>query len=276
MSIILWVVKKTRVNVTENLCQPKTIWYEPMITLIGTGHIFNLSSALYNIFDTNPPDIVCVELDTQRYHGLVYKKAHPDDYQQKQQNLPLIYRVLARFQDNMANEFGVIAGDEMLSAITYAQTHQIPYECIDMNAQQLFTGMWKTMPFFEKSRLLLSGIGGLCVSKKRVEKEINKLQDNVEIYMDQIEKNFPTIKHTLIDTRNKYMTDQIIRLHHNYSTIVACVGDGHITGMAKLLAEQEIPCETVRLKELQKISAIPQDAATASFSTQYSSQEFSE
>ena len=151
-----------------------------MITLIGTGHVFDLSSALIDIFDEKQPDVVCVELDQQRCNALMMKRNHPEAYKNAEKNLPIVYKLLARFQESMAKEYGVNAGDEMLTAINYAQTHQLPIEFIDMNAQHLFTKMWKTMPFSEKFKLLLTGFGGIFINKKRVEKERRHFQNNFD------------------------------------------------------------------------------------------------
>ena len=125
-----------------------------MITLIGTGHIFNLSDALLNIFDEKQPDILCVELDKQRFNALMMKKHDPDGYKKAEKNLPIIYKLLSRFQESMANEYGVTAGEEMLTTINYAQSHQLPIAFIDMNAQRLFSRMLKTMSFSEKFRIM--------------------------------------------------------------------------------------------------------------------------
>ncbi len=147
-----------------------------MITLIGTGHVFDLSSALIENLDERQPDVICVELDGQRYNALIMKHTSPESYKNAKKNVPIIYKLLARFQDNMAKEYGVNAGDEMLAAIKYAQSHQIPLKLIDMNAQSLFTKMLRSMPISEKFRLLLSGFGGIFVSKKRVESELKKIE----------------------------------------------------------------------------------------------------
>jgi len=157
-----------------------------MIILIGTGHVFDLSNAINRVFDKKLPDVVCVELDKQRYNAIMIKQNNPDAFKQSRRNLPFIYRLLARFQDNMASEYGVSAGDEMLAAINYARSHQIPVEFIDMNAQQLFTKMWRSMPFIEKFRLLFSGFGGLFVSKKRVEEELKNFQNDFDSYIEKI------------------------------------------------------------------------------------------
>jgi len=240
-----------------------------MITLIGTGHVFNLSAALLSIFDEKEPEVVAVELDPQRYQGILLRNADPSTYNASKKNLPMIYRVLAQFQESMAEQYGVNAGDEMLSAITYAQSHQLPVAFIDTNAQQLFTQMWRTMPFFEKLRLMLSGVAGLFVSKKRVEQELKNYQQNFDSYLEEIGKKFPTIKRTLIDERNDLMARRLAELHEKHQKIVVCVGDGHVPGISKLLTEKQIPFETIRLQDLQNYKPAKTDGSSAHFSINY-------
>jgi len=205
-----------------------------MITLIGTGHVFDLSSALIENLDERQPDVICVELDGQRYNALIMKHTSPESYKNAKKNVPIIYKLLARFQDSMAKEYGVNAGDEMLAAIKYAQSHQIPLKLIDMNAQSLFTKMLRSMSISEKFRLLLSGFGGLFVSKKRIENELKKIEGEFDTYIEQIGSSFPTIKRTLIDERNIHMAKKLTQLTENHQNIVACIGDGHIPGISKL------------------------------------------
>jgi pheromone shutdown protein TraB len=240
-----------------------------MITLIGTGHIFDLSAALLSIFDEKGPEIVGVELDPQRYQAILIRNTDPASYHAAKRNLPFIYRMLAQFQESMAESYGVNAGDEMLSAIHYAQSHQLPVAFIDTNAQQLFTHMWKTMPFFEKLRLMFSGVAGLFVSKKRVEEELKNYQAHYDTYLEEIGKKFPTIKKTLIDDRNEHMTQRLIELHGKHQKIVVCIGDGHVPGISKLLEQKQIPFETIRLQELQNWKQPQTDGSSAHFSINY-------
>jgi pheromone shutdown-related protein TraB len=239
-----------------------------MITLIGTGHVFDLSSAVTEIFDEKLPDIICVELDRQRYNALLIKNTNPKKYLKARKNIPFIYKILARFQDNMAKEYGVNAGDEMLTAIKYAHSHQIPLEFIDMNAQKLFSNMLKSMSLSEKIKLLLSGVSGLFVSKKRVESELKKIEKEFDNYIEQIANKFPTIKKTLIDERNEYMSKKLMKLTEEKQQIVACVGDGHISGISKLLDQNNIHHKIIRLRELRN-RKVESDATTASFTMEY-------
>jgi pheromone shutdown protein TraB len=242
-----------------------------MITLIGTGHVFNLSAAILNIFEEKEPEIIGVELDPQRYQAILQRNTDPATYHTAKKDLPFIYKMLAQFQENMAEQYGVNAGDEMVTAIQYAQSHQLPVAFIDTNAQQLFTHMWNTMPFFEKMKLLLSGLTGFFLSKKRVEQELKNYQQNFDLYIQEIGKKFPTIKRTLIDERNEHMVLKLVALHEKHQKIIACVGDGHVPGISALLQEKQIPFETIRLVELQNLKTSENDGSSAYFSINYKS-----
>jgi pheromone shutdown-related protein TraB len=240
-----------------------------MITLIGTGHVFNLAAALTTVLDQKHPDVICVELDPQRYHALMQRQTNPTTSQHTSRNLPLIYRLLARFQQSMAQQYGVNPGDEMLTASSYAQSHNLPLKLIDMNAQKLFITMWHSMSFAEKIKLIFSGFSGFFVSKKHVEEELNNFQNNFEEYIDKIGSQFPTIKKLLIDQRNDYMAQQLLTLTPSYETIIACLGDGHLTGISKILTEKTINHEIIRLKDLQNITPPETTGVEAHFTINY-------
>jgi pheromone shutdown-related protein TraB len=242
-----------------------------MIILIGTGHVFDLSSAIQNILNEKNPDIICVELDKQRFKALLMKNSNPEKYKESSKQLPFIYKLLSRFQEGLAKEYGVSAGDEMLTAINYAKYHQIPVAFIDMNAQYLFKKMLKSMTISEKFKLFLSGFGGLFVSKKRIEKELSKFQQDFDSYIKEIGEKFPTIRRILIDERNHYMTQKLASANEEYQTIIAVLGDGHIPGISEELKSKDIDFETIRLQELRKQKPVISDSSTASFTTEYKS-----
>jgi len=243
-----------------------------MITLIGTGHVFNLSSALLRIFDEKSPDVVCVELDKQRFNALMMKNSDPKGHKAAaSKNLPIVYKLLARFQESMADEYGVTAGDEMLTAINYARSQQLPVVFIDMNAQFLFRKMLRSMPLSEKLKLLLSGFGGFFISKKRVEKELSKFEKDFDSYIEQIGEKFPTIKRVLIDERNQYMTQRLSEMDERYGQVVAVVGDGHIPGISELLKSKQVEFEITRLSELRNMENKDENPTSAHFSIKYKS-----
>ncbi len=241
-----------------------------MITLIGTGHVFDLTNALHTIFDEKLPEVICIELDPQRFNALLNRQRESNTPSSTSKNLPFIYRLLARFQQTMAQQYGVNAGDEMLAAAEYARTHQIPLELIDMNAQKLFLNMWRSMSVREKIKLIFSGFSGFFVSKKQVEHELQQFQDNFEDYIEKIGAQFPTIKHELIDKRNDHMVKRILSISDHYTQIVACLGDGHLPGIAKILEEKKQEIEVIRLRDLQNKKSVSSNTSEAHFSINYS------
>lgn len=242
-----------------------------MITLIGTGHVFDLTQPLLQIFDEKQPDVLCIELDKQRYNALMLKQTDPEKYKQASKDQPIVYKLLARFQEGMAEEYGVQAGQEMITTIEYSQSHQLPLAFIDMNAQALFSRMLKQMTFREKIRLLFSGFVGFFVSKKKVEKELDKIQGEFDKYMGEIGKKFPTVKRVLIDERNTYMMQQLKTANEQYEKVIAVVGDGHVPGLVEMLEKQKIDFEIIRLSELRKQTTglDSSDKNSASFSFEY-------
>lgn len=241
-----------------------------MITLIGTGHVFDLSAAVKHHLQELQPDVICMELDKPRYTGLVQQRGSPA-VQRDTSSLPVVYRLLSRFQESVAKEYGVNVGDEMLAADAYVHENDVPIELIDMNAQQMFTRMWSSMSLFEKARLFFGSIfGGLLVSRKRIEKELEDFQEHYETYLDEIGQRFPTIKRVLIDDRNTYMADRLVDLSQNYNQVVALVGDGHILGLKQLLESKNVEVNTIRLKELQQhVKKGDSSGMSFSFSTEY-------
>ncbi|HDO19547.1 MAG TPA: conjugal transfer protein TraB, partial [Thermoplasmatales archaeon] len=220
-----------------------------MITLVGTGHVFDLSMKVEQIIRERLPDVVCVELDITRYNALV---ARGNNETISRKSLPAVYRLLAKFQDTVADWYGVEAGDEMLTAIKTANEMDIPVELIDMDAQKVFKRMWKSMSLRERFRLLVSALFGLFSTRSMIEREIEKIQNNMEQFMEVIGKKFPTVKRVLIDERDRFMAERLEELCKNYENIVAFVGDGHIPGIKEKLLSRNIEVEVLRLKDITK------------------------
>lgn len=241
-----------------------------MITLIGTGHVFDLRSQIIDILDEKQPDIVGVELDEKRYMALLKRK---DEVVPKHsnKNASFLYRLLGRFQDSIAAQYGVQAGDEMLTGIEFAHDHQIPIVFIDVPADRLFSRMLNEMRFTEKLRLIISAFGSMFVSSKQVDKEIDKIEMNLEKYLDQVSDKFPTIKRVLIDERNQHMVQVLKKTQESYDRIIAIVGDGHIPGLKQLLEQDGESVETIRLKDLRGKKSISEPGSSASFSVEYNS-----
>jgi len=215
-----------------------------MIVLVGTGHVFDLSSKIVQLIEEKSPNLVCVELDEKRYGAII----SPD---KDSRNIPIMYRILSKFQQRVAEWYGTRVGEEMITAIEVAKRKGIDVEFIDMDAEEIFRKFWKNMSLREKLKIIFSGIFGLVGRRSTIEREINKFKDRVDEVIEEIGRNFPSIKKVLIDERNEHMARRLEELSKEYDRIIAFIGDGHVPGIEKHLRSRNIEVEVVRLRDLQ-------------------------
>lgn len=214
-----------------------------MITLVGVGHVFDIAAQVKQVIRERNPGAVCIELDQERYEGL----RHP----QERGKVPLPYKLLAIMQKRMAHQYGGEVGNEMLAAADEAKEINASLLLIDAEASRLFNRLWLEMSFKERVMLMVSSAGGLLMSRKRIDNEMENFQDNEATYLEQMGEEFPTIKRVLIDERNQLMSGRIMAAELQFGSVVAVVGDGHIDGISGLINRPDI--EVIRLKALKEI-----------------------
>ncbi len=212
-----------------------------MITLVGVGHVFEISEQVKGVIRTRRPEVVCLELDPGRYSALLSRNAP--------RTVPLQYRLLAYFQKRMAEKFGTEVGEEMMAAAQAAQEVGATVALIDVDASRMFAELWRRMSFKERMSLLGGAFVGLFLPKERVEKEIVQYEQNSDEYIKSMSAGFPTIKEVLIDDRNRHMAQQLTALSQQFSNIVAIVGDGHVPGLLEALKGLDV--SVIRLKDLR-------------------------
>ena len=214
-----------------------------MITLLGIAHVINIRKAIERIIRHCEPDIICIELDRQRYEALSSGEISKD--------VPFLYRMLSNFQKKVADKYGSSVGDEMLTAARMARKMHLPLAFIDVPTSTDGQNILDSLTLKENAGLLASAVGGMFIGKKRIEKELQKFQDRPEFFLDEMEKRFPEIKRQLIDYRDVYMSANIRKLSVKYNHVLAVVGDGHIPGMKKKLAPENP--RIIRLVDIRKM-----------------------
>jgi pheromone shutdown protein TraB len=214
-----------------------------MITLIGVGHVFNIRPNIEKLIYDRNPNVVCVELDKFRYQALINK--------QRNEDAPLMYQLLSRFQKKMADQYGVDVGEEMLGAVDVAKRIDAKVAFIDADASFIFNRFWNSMSFSEKIKFIVGAFGGIFVRKKQVERELERFGNDSEKYLEMFGKEFPTVKEELIDKRDYHMAKAIREINQSHNNIVAVIGDGHITGVSKALADLDL--EIIRLKDVRNM-----------------------
>lgn len=228
-----------------------------MIVLVGVAHVIDVAKPIDSLVQHYAPGAVGIELDPGRYRAL--QEGTPRG------KVPIPYRLLAVMQRRLAEHFGGEVGAEMLAAVDAAKARGSQVLFIDMDAGRLFSSLLRQMSLKERVAMVLSSLGGLFMTRRRVERELQEFQDNEERYMETLGRSFPTVKRVLIDERNEHMARNILKAEGLYGSVLAVVGDGHVEGIRRIISREDLVA--YRLKDLRDLVLEgPVNNAEASFS----------
>jgi pheromone shutdown protein TraB len=226
-----------------------------MIILVGVGHVFDIGQQVKGIIHEHVPAAVGLELDRNRFLGLQARargEAKPTG-------------IAARFQERIASQFGVSAGDEMLAAAAAAAEINANILLMDRDMNTVLAELRRRMTFKEKVKVVLALFATPFVRKKTVEREMKKYEESSEEYLEQIGEEFPTIKLVLLDERNRHMAKALREIEKQFTSVLAVIGDGHVNGIAELLKDREP--KVIRLAEVRNWhKKSMEDTASASIS----------
>lgn len=217
-----------------------------MITIVGTGHVFNLAEPVAFIVKNTWPDAVLLELDVGRMNAMTV--AQSGDAPAEEPEMSAIYRQTARYQQRMSEEHGAKLGGEFLAAINAGKLAGAAIIPIDTDAMRVMNEMWAEMSTKERIRYRLSGISDSIGGKRKVADVQKSFANDEEAYIEGMRRRYPTLVRKLIDERNQHMADQINKASETYSNIIVIVGDAHVEGISKLLTENNV--RKVRLADL--------------------------
>ncbi|MFB6077131.1 MAG: TraB/GumN family protein, partial [Candidatus Nanohaloarchaea archaeon] len=204
-----------------------------MITVRGTSHI--ASGDLDDIraaVATRDPDVVAVELDERRLHGLMQ-----DDRDRSVRNPFLL--LLTTVQDYLGRKTGVTPGSDMLAAFEAARDHGIDVALIDQDIGETLRKV-RQVPLREKvklagfvllSPLVLRGAGP-------VDLDTVPADDTVQQLLVHLEVGFPRLYDVLVRERNDLMARRLVRLDAEYGDVLAFVGAGHVEGIQERLGDR--------------------------------------
>ena len=187
--------------------------------IVGTAHISQESADLVReVIERERPDCVCIELDAQRYAALSQKaRWEALDLKQvirdKQLAALLANLVLASYQKKLGGALGVLPGTELLEAAKAADALGIPISLCDRDVRVTLRRAWASMSFFKKIQLLSTLAVSLFESPEIGEEELRKLRerDVLSELMRELGEAMPTLKRTLIDERDTFLTQKMKR-----------------------------------------------------------------
>lgn len=218
--------------------------------ILGTGHVLDVAEAVRAVIRAERPKIVALELDSDRYQGLLQRRS-TGRTPRPPPEAGRVYRYLARFQESMGDAFGVQPGTEMLVAADAAQEVGAQVALIDLNAQAFVAQAMKRMTWREKGKLLWSSLAAAFPRRgtRHVEAELKRYQADPERYLDDLGREYPTMRRTLIDERDDHMAARLREIAPTEGAVVAVVGDGHVPGLVRRL--KDLGPLVYRLKDLR-------------------------
>jgi pheromone shutdown-related protein TraB len=224
--------------------------------LVGTAHISQKSADLVReVIETEKPECVCVELDTQRYKALAEQKKWEtldlkNVIRQKQLSTLLVNLLLSSYQKKLGEKIGVTPGVELLEATKVAKEHDIPLSLCDRDIRVTLRRAWRSMTFFQKMQIFSSGLAGSFEKQEISEEMLSKIRqsDVLTEMMNELGEAMPVLKRVLIDERDTFLAQRMRGSKGN--RIVAVIGAGHVKGIKKALEENLQP-------DMEEINKIP-------------------
>ena len=235
------------------------------IILIGSAHISQASvTEVQETIEKEKPDSVCVELCQTRCDALHGKKhwQEQDIFKVIKENktaLLLANLILSSFQKRLGKNIGINPGQEMLTAIQTAETHNAQVIMADRPIEITFKRAWRMMPVKEKLQSLSYFFSSIFNNEQIETEQIEQLksQDMLSEAIREFEKISPTIKQVVVDERDQYLAKKIC--HAQGNKIVAVIGAGHLKGVQKYLeSEQES-------KSCNELEALPDPSFLSKF-----------
>ena len=215
------------------------------IILLGTAHISEKSvEQVKHLIESEKPDCIALELDNARFEQLTKERKWREMdifsiIKVGKVYLLLFNMILAGMQKKLGKELGVKPGSEMLAAAELARSYGIPVALVDRDITITMKRALAKMGLFEKAKflfeLLLYTFGfGEKVTMEKVE-ELKKA-DVLSAVIDELSREFPSIKQVLVDERDKYIASKLSRL--NAKKVLAVIGAGHVAGVKKNIGRQ--------------------------------------
>lgn len=186
------------------------------------------------------PNAIAVELDRTRFYAMQNPRRPSFEDALKFGRRGLVQYILAKVEEKLGEEFGMMPGGEMKEAIALAQRFGIPLAVIDENISIITAKMLKA-PLREKIMLLLESLAVFLPFLPSRE-EASNLMDEYKFMMLQFKRRYPYLFHVLVEERNEIMAhnlkaivDDLKRMGIKKPKIVAIVGLGHKKGIERIL-----------------------------------------
>ncbi len=209
------------------------------ITLLGTSHIAAQSIAsIEQHFRVNPPEMICLELDRERFHALLH--GHREGPKLKDIKhigwKGYLFAKLGHWAEHqLGSSVGIQPGEEMLTAYRLAKTHHSKIALIDQPIRITLRRLH--IPWKERLRFVWDILRSPFAKKARFDLSTVPSTEVINGLLREVQAHYPSIYRTLIEERDIYMAKKLHALSVSYPTIsiLAIVGAGHVPGIMRYI-----------------------------------------
>jgi pheromone shutdown-related protein TraB len=209
------------------------------IVLVGTAHVSQQSVDLVrSVIEEEKPDTVCVELCAGRFQTLRQNESWQQMdiikvIKEKKAFLLLSNLILAAFQKRIAAKLEIRPGQEMIQAIESAEALGAAVHLADRDVRVTLSRTWGQMGWWARMKLIFQLLLSFSDAEEIKAEDVERMkqQDMLASILDEVGQSLPTVRRTLIDERDQYLTEKIRTAPGR--KIVAVVGAGHVPGILK-------------------------------------------
>jgi len=221
------------------------------INIIGSSHIAKESvKRVKKEIESFSPDIVALELDSNRAYALLHK----DDEKPKKNYGQMIksvgfkgflFAVVGSFvQKKLGDMVGVEPGSEMRNALIVAKSKGLKVSYIDQDVEVTLRKFSKAISWKEKWQFIKDIFDvSLHPKKRKMKFDLRTVPEDkiINEMIEEVEKKYPNIHRVLVEERNVIMAKRLYALSRNYpdSKILAVVGAGHKEEILRLIKKLE-------------------------------------
>lgn len=224
------------------------------IILIATAHVSKESAELVKrVIEEEHPDSICIELDADRYQNLQNPKAWENTdivkvIKSKKIGFLIANLFLSSYQKKIAKKLNTTVGGEMLQGIESSKEIGAELVLADRNIQTTFLRIWRSLSFWEKTKLFVSLIFSSDDDTDITDEDLQNLlkEDMLESATANLRKEFPQIGKILISERDQYLACNIKNAPGK--KIIAILGGAHVPGITE---------EIFRDQDMESISEVP-------------------
>ena len=218
------------------------------LTIIGTSHIARQSlEEVERAIEEGKPDIVALELDRKRLHGLMNR----EEGRVSLHNIGrvglkgFIFSLIGAWAEKKLGKLvGVAPGSEMKKAVMLARKNKLKIALIDQDIEITLRRFSKALTWKEKWNFIADIVKQIFAGNREIEFDLTKVPEKkiIRKLIDKVKIRYPNIYKVLIEERNEVMAKNLEKImeENEDKKILAIIGAGHEEDILNIIKKPKI------------------------------------